>query len=131
MTQNHDMIQKLALIAAAGALGTVARYGLAGLINRLGGPSFPWGTLAVNAAGCFVVGILWVLFENRWSVSAETRVIVLVGFMGAFTTFSAFILDSGELIESAQWMRAAANVALQNGIGFAALFAGAALGRMA
>lgn len=124
------MIQKLLLLAAAGACGTLARYGLAGLVARLAGGSFPWGTLAVNVAGCFVVGILWVLFEHRWSVTPETRTLVLVGFMGAFTTFSAFILDSGELLHAARWAHAMGNVALQNGLGFAALFAGVTIGRM-
>lgn len=125
------MIQKLAWIALAGALGTLSRYGLAGLVHRLNGAAFPWGTLAVNLAGCFLAGLLWELFENRWPVSAETRVVVLVGFMGAFTTFSAFILETGNLLRASEWISAAANMALQNGFGMLALFAGVALGRMA
>ena len=125
------MIQKLALIALAGSFGTLARYGLAGLVQRLGGAAFPWGTLAVNVAGCFLVGLLAALFENRWPVSPETRVILLVGFMGAFTTFSAYMLETGELVRTAQWLHAAGNVALQNGLGFIALLIGATLGRMA
>lgn len=124
------MIQKLLWLALAGALGTISRYGLAGMVHKFTGAAFPWGTVVVNLTGCFAAGLLWVLFENRWPVSGETRVLVLVGFMGAFTTFSAFILESGELVRSAQWMRAAANVALQNGLGFLALFAGATLGRL-
>jgi len=86
--------------------------------------------LTVNLTGCFFAGLLWTLFETRWPVSGETRVIVLVGFMGAFTTFSAMILETGELLRSAQWVYAAANMAMQNGLGFVALFAGVALGRM-
>src|SRR3990172_253106 len=82
------MIHKLALLALAGSLGTLARYGLAGLVHRYDGASFPWGTLAVNVTGCFLVGLLAALFESRWPVTGETRVILLVGFMGAFTTFS-------------------------------------------
>ena len=125
------MIQKLACLALAGALGTLARYGLAGLVHRINGASFPWGTVAVNLTGCFLTGLVWALFENRWPVSGETRCLVLVGFMGAFTTFSALILETGELLRSAEWMYAATNVAMQNGLGFVALFAGVALGRMA
>ena len=124
------MIQKLAWLALAGALGTLARYGLAGLVLRMNGASLPWGTVAVNLTRCFLAGLLWALFENRWPVSGDTRTLVLVGFMGAFTTFSALILDSSELLRSAEWMYAAANVALQNGLGFVALFVGVALGRM-
>lgn len=124
------MIQKIMLLALAGALGTIARYGLAGFTHRFLGPSFPWGTLAVNITGCFIAGLLWALFESRWPVSGETRTIILVGFMGAFTTFSAMILETSELMRSAEWMYAAANLTLQNGVGFAALFAGTALGRI-
>lgn len=125
------MIQKLAWLALAGALGTLARYGLAGFVHRINGASFPWGTVVVNLTGCFLAGMLWTLFENRWPVSGETRTLVLVGFMGAFTTFSALILETSELLRSAEWMYAAANVAMQNGLGFVALFAGVALGRIA
>jgi CrcB protein len=124
------MMQKLLCLALAGALGTLARYGLAGFVHKVDGVSFPWGTLAVNLTGCFLAGLLWTVFENRWPVSAETRIIVLVGFMGAFTTFSAFILETGELVRAAEWAYAAANIMMQNGLGFAALFVGATLGRM-
>jgi len=124
------IMQKLAWLVLAGALGTLARYGLAGFIHRINGTSFPWGTMVVNLTGCFLAGLLWSLFENRWAVSGETRTIVLVGFMGAFTTFSAFILETGELLRSAEWLHAAANITVQNGLGAVALFIGAALGRL-
>ena len=123
-------MQKLAWLVLAGALGTLARYGLAGFIHRINGASFPWGTMVVNLTGCFLAGLLWSLFENRWAVSGETRTIVLVGFMGAFTTFSAYILETGELLRSAEWLHAAANITVQNGLGVVALFIGAALGRL-
>lgn len=124
-------MQKIVLLMIAGSVGTLARYGLAGAVHRYAGASFPWGTLAVNLTGCFLAGLLWALFESRWPVHAETRTIVLVGFMGAFTTFSAFILETGELMRSAQWLYAAANLGLQNGLGCVALFLGMALGRWA
>ncbi len=124
------MPQKLILLALAGATGTLARYGLAGMVQRWGGAGFPWGTLAVNVLGCFVAGLLWSLFEQRWAVSGETRIVVLVGFMGAFTTFSAYILETGELARTSQWWLMAANLGLQNGLGLFALLGGAALGRI-
>ncbi len=123
------MLYKLLLLALAGSLGTLARYGLAGLIHRTAGTTFPWGTLAVNVLGCFLAGLLWSLFESRWPVTSATRTIVLVGFMGAFTTFSAYILETGALARSAEWLPAMGNIALQNGLGFIALIAGAALAR--
>jgi CrcB protein len=123
------MVHKLVLLVLAGGAGTLARYGTAGFVQKIYGTSFPWGTLAVNLAGCFLAGLLWVLFENRWPVSGETRTIVLVGFMGAFTTFSAFILETGELARSAEWIRVFANLAAQNVFGLLALFVGMALAR--
>lgn len=123
------MFQKLLLISLAGAVGTLLRYGLAGLVHRVNHAAFPWGTLVVNAAGCFFVGLLWTLFEDRWFVSGEVRTVLLVGFMGAFTTFSAFILETGQLARSTEWGAAAINLVAQNGLGFLALLVGVALGR--
>jgi len=122
-------LQKFIYLALAGAAGTLARYGLAGLVHRIDGAAFPWGTMTVNLLGCLLAGLGWSLFEDRLALPAQMRTIVLVGFMGAFTTFSAYILETGELMRSSQWMWAAANLLLQNTLGLAALFAGAALGR--
>lgn len=124
------MVGKWIALALAGSAGTLLRYGLAGYVQRMSGASFPWGTLAVNIAGCFVAGVLWALFEERWPVSGETRAVVMIGFMGAFTTFSAYILETGELARASEWLYAGGNLMLQNGLGFAALFAGAILGRL-
>lgn len=124
------MIQKLALLALAGAMGTLARYGLSGFVQRINGTSFPWGTVVVNLTGCFLAGLIWSLFENRWSVSGETRIIVLVGFMGAFSTFSTLIFETGNLLRSDEWLHAAANLTIQNGLGIFAMFIGIALGRL-
>lgn len=125
------MFQKLVLLAAAGAVGTLSRYGLTGLVQRLAGPYFPFGTLAVNILGCFLAGLLWTLFRGRLPVTPEARTVVLVGFMGAFTTFSAYILETGELMRSNEWAYATVYFALQNGVGIAALLAGMAVGRLA
>lgn len=124
------MLQKLVLIAIAGGLGTLARYGLSGLVqNGLKDTLFPWGTFAVNAIGCLIFGLLWTVMDERISISSETRTVILVGFMGAFTTFSTFIFDTGQLLEDSQWLLAFGNVAMQNVVGLAALFAGLAIGR--
>ena len=125
------MVRKLLLIAAAGALGTLSRYGLAGFTHRFLGSSFPWGTLTVNVTGCFAAGLLWSFFETRWSLPGEARVIVMMGFLGAFTTFSAFILETGELMRGAELLLAAANLFLQSALGITALFAGMLLARLA
>ncbi len=125
------MLQKLIFIALAGGLGTLARYGLAGLAQRWAGSGFPWGTLTVNALGCFLFGIIWVLASQRLALSPEIRVIVLVGFMGAFTTFSTYVFETGQMLENSQWLLAGGNILLHNAVGLALFFAGAALARWA
>jgi fluoride exporter len=123
------MWQKLLCLALAGSLGTLARYGLAGAVHRWTGSGFPWGTVAVNALGCFLLGVFWIVGTERLAVSGETRTIVLVGFMGAFTTFSAFVGETSQLLNDSQWFWAAGNVLLQNVAGFVLFFVGAAMGR--
>lgn len=124
------MLAKLGLIALAGAIGTLARYWVSGLVYNVAGRDFPWGTAAVNIIGCFLFGFVWQLGEGRMLIRAETRTIILTGFMGAFTTFSTFIFESGGLIEDGRYLPALANVGFQTVVGFAALFGGLALGRM-
>lgn len=123
------MLTKLMGLAGAGALGTLCRYGLAGLAQRWAGAGFPVGTLVVNVAGCFLAGVLWMLAETRLSLSAVTRTVLLVGFCGGFTTFSAFALETGQFARDAQWLRVALNVLLQNGLGLGALLLGFAVAR--
>jgi CrcB protein len=120
---------KLVSLAAAGALGTLARYGLAGLVQRLHDSGFPWGTLAVNVLGCLFFGVVWSLAEERLVISGETRLVVLIGFMGAFTTFSTYAFETGAMLRDAEWLLAAVNVASQNLLGVAGFFLGIAIGR--
>lgn len=124
------MISRLLWLAAAGAVGTLARYGLQGTVQRFTGAGFPWGTLAVNALGCFLFGVVWTAASERHLLGGELRIILLVGFMGAFTTFSSYIFETGELMRSAQWALAAGNLALENVLGFVGLFLGYLAGRL-
>ncbi|HYW78919.1 MAG TPA: CrcB family protein [Thermoguttaceae bacterium] len=125
------VLQKLLLIGLAGGLGSLARYGLSGFVaNRFPESSFPWGTACVNLVGCLVFGILWSVMESRLSLSGEVRAMILVGFMGAFTTFSTFIYETSGLIQNSLWMLAAGNLLLQNVVGIVALFVGLAVGRL-
>ncbi|MFB3785659.1 MAG: CrcB family protein [bacterium] len=124
------MDKKLVLIALTGGLGSLARYGLAGLVQRWAGSGFAWGTPVVNLLGCFLFGVIWSLAEERILISGETRAILLVGFLGAFTTFSTYVFETGELLRDAQWRWAAGNVCLQTFGGLAAFFAGLAGGRI-
>ncbi|CAG1064595.1 Putative fluoride ion transporter CrcB [uncultured bacterium] len=121
---------KLILLAAAGAAGTLARYFLGGLVQRLYGGSFPWGTFAVNMTGTFLFGLVWSLAEDRLVISGQARAVILVGFMGAFTTFSSLMFETGELMRDSQWALAFGNLALQNIVGILFLFLGFMLGRL-
>jgi CrcB protein len=113
----------------AGAAGTLSRYWLGGLVQRICGESFPWGTLAVNGLGCFLFGFVWSLAEERLVISGETRFLILTGFMGAFTTFSTFAFETGEQLRDSEWLLALGNVAAQLILGLALVFLGTALGR--
>jgi len=121
------MSATLLLVALGGALGAVARYltGLAAL--RLIGPGFPWGTLAVNVAGSFAMGLLAVTLAH-WG---QTRLapLLMTGFLGGFTTFSAFSLDALTLWERGDALAAAAYVAASVILSLAALAAGLTLAR--
>ena len=128
-SQGGDVTHKLLWLAIAGGVGTVARYALAGLVQRFVEGSFPWGTLAVNGLGCLIFGLVWAVASERFAFSPEVRTILLVGFLGAFTTFSTAIAEFGQLVLDAEWLRATIFLVGGNAVGVAAFFAGSALGR--
>lgn len=119
--------QKLLWLAAAGAVGTLARFGLQGLVQA-GRSGFPWGTFAVNIVGTFVLGVLWAIAE-RHAYGSEIRTYALIGFLGAFTTFSSFMFDTGQLLQDGQYLLAGANLVGQNVVGIVFLFVGIAIGK--
>ncbi|TVM18493.1 chromosome condensation protein CrcB [Oceanidesulfovibrio indonesiensis] len=122
-------MQKLAFIALAGALGSLSRYGLAGLVHRFAGAGFPYGTFVVNIIGSFLFGLVWGFSEGRLGFSPELRIILLTGFMGAFTTFSTFAFESTSMLRTGQLLPFAANVGGQIIVGFTLLWLGLALGK--
>jgi len=98
------------VIALFGAFGALSRFYVVQMVNAWFGPDFPLGTLAVNVAGSFVIGVVYVLFVEKLAVAPVWRVGFIVGFLGAFTTFSAFSLDTIRLLESSEFLRAGLNV---------------------
>ena len=116
-------------IPLAGAAGTLTRYALGGFVQRLLGAAFPWGTLVVNALGCLAFGVIWTAAQERGMLDAETRAVILVGFMGAFTTFSTFVAESGQLLSDRELLYGFGNLFLHVGLGLAAFYVGQALGR--
>ncbi len=95
----------LLVIAAGGAFGAVSRYLASGWVQNLGGAFFPWGTLAVNVAGCLALGFAVVWLQASVG-SAELRQFVTIGFMGSFTTFSTFSYETLEMLRDGEWTRA-------------------------
>lgn len=118
------MFAKLSLMAIAGAVGTLARYFVASMSQRLFGPGFPVGTLLVNVIGSLLFGVVWSLAEERMAISPLTRMVVLVGFMGAFTTFSTFAFETMGFVRDSQYAMAFVNITANCALGFGAVLIG-------
>jgi CrcB protein len=102
---------RILLIALFGAIGTLARYGLQGVVQVRTGGTFPYGTLLVNLTGCFFLGLIAQFTMNRMVVSPDWRVAIAVGFFGGYTTFSSFGWETAKMMEDGEWVRASAYVA--------------------
>lgn len=113
---------RLTLIAIFGAIGTLARYGLQGVVQVRGG--FPYGTLLVNLSGCFLLGLIGQFTLNRMVISPDLRVAIAVGFFGGFTTFSSFGWETAKMLEEGAWARATAYVSTSVIIGLLLSIAG-------
>ena len=96
-------------VAIGGAAGSVLRYGTTIAVQRWTQSSWPWATFAVNILGSFLIGWLAYMVVGRGAISVQTRLIVMVGLLGGFTTFSTFSLDTLRLIQEGGWRAAAAN----------------------
>ena len=123
------MIQILA-IAAGGAVGSVLRYAVSTGVYSVLGRNFPYGTLAVNVIGSFLMGLLFVLMVERLDMSAVWRMAILVGFLGAFTTFSTFSIETVNLLQGGDFMRAFLNVTVSVAFCLVATWVGFRLGRL-
>ena len=118
------MLQKLGFIALAGALGSVSRFALDSLIKHFYSGSFPLGIALVNVLGCFIFGLIWALAKKSIIVTPDTGVIILTGFVGAFTTFSTLMFDTYNLANSANLTVSAINIVAQIVLGFASMYSG-------
>ncbi len=122
------MIQTLS-IAAGGAVGAVLRYWVSIGVYGMLGRGFPYGTLAVNVLGSLSMGLLYVLFLERMTVAPEVRGAILIGLLGAFTTFSTFSIETLNLIEQADYLKALLNVVISVLACLGAVWAGVVIGR--
>jgi CrcB protein len=122
-------VLQILAIAGGGALGALGRFAVSTGVYRLLGRDFPWGTLAVNVLGSFLMGLLYVLFLDRVAASPELRSAILIGFLGGFTTFSAFSMESVLLVEQGLVGRAFLNMGVSVLVCLLACWCGILLGR--
>ena len=122
---------KIVLVMLGGAVGTGFRYFLSILIySRVKEPTFPYANLVINVSGSFLIGILAELFESRLLVSPTTRVTLLTGVLGGYTTFSSFAFETISLMRDGQMGLATLNVSLSIALGLAAVWLGMRLGQL-
>lgn len=119
---------KILLLLTGGALGTLARYALSGFVQDRTVSLFPLGTLSVNLAGCFLVGLIWGFFEEG-SLAPHWRTFVFIGILGGFTTFSTYALESVNLLRDGDWRTALFSVLLNNVGGILLAYGGMVIAR--
>lgn len=117
------------LIMAAGAFGTLCRVLSIRFLTAACGDTLPFATMAVNILGSFIAGLVYVLLRQKYEGLAPYLPVVMLGFLGAFTTFSTFALENAHLLAAGSCGRAAVNILLQNFLGIAAALGGLFLGK--
>jgi CrcB protein len=121
-------VTNLAGIAFGGALGALARYGLDGFVSRRVS-TFPLGTFVINISGSFAIGLLFTLLSDRFHVPPWFRSTLTIGFLGAYTTFSTWTLESYRLLETGAWAMAVANLVGSMAAGLLAVYLGTVAAR--
>ena len=124
------MLIKLLNLAIGGVAGTVARYLFSGAVYRMMGATFPYGTLVVNVSGCFILGLLAVLAEKKFILSPDARLLLMIGFCGAYTTFSTLIFETDSLVRNGQAVKAFTNIFASIILGYILFRAGSLLGEI-
>ena len=125
-----EQFGNLLVISLGAIFGANARYLISRYSVRLIGSAFPWGTLFINVVGSAIVGFFMIYASERVILDPRWRLLVVVGFCGAFTTFSSYAFESMALFEQGQWHLMAANIIASNLLCLAAAIAGMALARV-
>ncbi len=118
------------IIGIGGFLGAVVRYGIGLWIGQRWGRAFPLGTFLINVTGSFLIGLLMPLLTERLIVNPQWRLFLVVGFLGAYTTFSTFEYETGALLKDSEFFYASLNVILSVAVGFIALKIGETLAKI-
>jgi CrcB protein len=126
--ERRSVVRTAVAIAAAGALGALAWYGVDGAVSRRA-TGFPWGTFTVNVSGSFLLGLVFTLLSERLAVAPWIRAAVAIGFLGAYTTISTLWLETYRLLEARSYALAGANMLGSAAVGLLALYGGVVLGR--
>ncbi len=121
---------RFALICLGGAFGTGARYLLGGAVTRWAGPDFPYGTLLINVLGSLLIGVVQQVALSTLLIPETLRLVLAVGVMGGFTTYSSFSYETIRLLEAGSWMAATLYVVLTTALCLACCVAGLSLGRV-
>ena len=117
-------MQTTIMIAVAGLLGTLLRYWLSGFVARQYGETFPWGTIAVNLIGCLLTGAVFFVTETRVVMNPTLRMVLLIGLLGGFTTFSSYGLQTFTLLRDGSFGLAILNVVTSNTLGLVMVWFG-------
>src|SRR5215467_7506782 len=118
---------KYGLILLCGGAGSLARYLVGSAISTRMGARFPWGTMAVNVTGCFLIGLIMALLTERWQPHPNWRLALVVGFLGGYTTFSSFEWETFAAVRGGGFWLGLVNVVGSVALGYAAVWLGALL----
>ena len=128
--RRHVKVVDYLIIGAGGFIGAITRYALATWIGQKWGRTFPLGTFVINVSGSFVIGLLMTLLTERFMTNPLWRLLLVVGFLGAYTTFSTFEYETGKLFKDGELLLAGLNVVLSVFSGFVALKTGEVIAKM-
>lgn len=123
-------MERYLFVGIGGFVGSICRYGFSGLLYRLLGDRFPYGTLAVNILGCFGIGLLMTLFEERWLVQPNLRLFLTIGILGGFTTFSTFSFETIEMLKGGNMFLGSLNIVGSLSLCLGATWAGFVVGKL-